>query len=161
MPIGVVCGKKEIMEYADTKGKKKSQRSYIGGGTFSANPATMAAGFATLYTLKNKKSIYTKINSLGETTRKALNRVFDGKVITTGKGSLFMTHFLNNSASKIVNASDASKCNTNLLHEYHLYMIANDKIFFLPGKLGAYSNAHSKSDMKKMISTSEKFSESL
>ena len=27
-------GKKEIMEYADTTNKKKSERSYIGGGTF-------------------------------------------------------------------------------------------------------------------------------
>ena len=34
MAIGVLCGKKEIMEYADTTNKKKSERSYIGGGTF-------------------------------------------------------------------------------------------------------------------------------
>ncbi|MFB5619473.1 MAG: aspartate aminotransferase family protein, partial [Candidatus Nitrosomaritimum aestuariumsis] len=48
MAIGVMCGKKEIMEYADTTGKKKSERSYVGGGTFSANPASMVAGYATL-----------------------------------------------------------------------------------------------------------------
>ena len=35
-------------------------------------------------------------------------------------------------------------------------MIAHDGIFFLPGKLGAISNAHSKEDIKKMISASEK-----
>jgi len=30
-------------------------------------------------------------------------------------------------------------------------MIAHDGIFFLPGKLGAISNAHTKQDIKKMI----------
>ncbi|MGB3729727.1 MAG: aminotransferase class III-fold pyridoxal phosphate-dependent enzyme, partial [Thermodesulfobacteriota bacterium] len=46
MAIGVMCGKKEIMEQADTRGKKKSERSYVGGGTFSANPASMTSGYA-------------------------------------------------------------------------------------------------------------------
>ena len=57
MAIGIVCGKKEIMEHADTNDKKKSERSYIGGGTFSANPASMTSGFSTLTELKNKSSV--------------------------------------------------------------------------------------------------------
>jgi glutamate-1-semialdehyde 2,1-aminomutase len=36
-------------------------------------------------------------------------------------------------------------------------MIADDGIFFLPGKLGAISDAHSKDDIKKMIAASENF----
>jgi len=36
-------------------------------------------------------------------------------------------------------------------------MIANDGIFFLPGKLGAISNAHSKEDIKKMVLASQNF----
>jgi glutamate-1-semialdehyde 2,1-aminomutase len=36
-------------------------------------------------------------------------------------------------------------------------MIARDGIFFLPGKLGAISNAHSDTDIKKMISASSRF----
>ena len=36
-------------------------------------------------------------------------------------------------------------------------MIAQDGIFFLPGKLGAISNAHSKEDINKMILASENF----
>ena len=94
MSIGVICGKKEIMEHADTTDKKKSERSYVGGGTFSANPVSMTAGFATLNYLKSKKSTYSKINSLGEFARKELTKIFDGKVTVTGKGSIFMTHFL-------------------------------------------------------------------
>ena len=154
MAIGVMCGKKEIMDYADTTGKKKSERSYVGGGTFSANPASMASGHATLSVLKNNSSIYSKINDLGEYARKELTKFFDGKVIVTGKGSLFMTHFIKNGISEITNATQASMCDVKALHDYHFKMIAHDGIFFLPGKLGAISNAHTKADIKKMVNAS-------
>jgi len=157
MAIGVMCGKKEIMEQADTTGKKKSERSYVGGGTFSANPASMTSGFATLSVLKNGKSIYSKINGLGEYARKELSRSFDGKVMVTGKGSLFMTHFIKNGMTEITNAADVAKCDGTALAKYHFKMIAQDGIFFLPGKLGAISNAHSKTDINQMIKASENF----
>ena len=157
MAIGVMCGKKEIMEFADTKGKKKSERSYVGGGTFSANPASMVSGFATLSTLKNGKSVYSKINDLGEYARKELVKAFDGKVAITGKGSLFMTHFVKDGVTEIRNSADAAKCDTAVLTRYHFKMIVQDGIFFLPGKLGAISNAHEKSDIRKMVQASENF----
>ncbi len=151
MAIGVMCGKKEIMEHADTTGKKKSERSYVGGGTFSANPASMTSGHAALSVLKNNSSVYSKINDLGEYARKELTKSFDGKAIVTGKGSLFMTHFVKDGISEITNATQASMCDVKALHDYHFKMIAHDGIFFLPGKLGAISNAHTKADIKKMI----------
>ena len=153
MAIGVICGKKEIMEHADTRDKKKSERSYIGGGTFSANPASMTSGFATLTELKNKNSVYAKINNLGDYARKELSKSFDGKAIVTGKGSLFMTHFVKDGITEITNASQASMCDIKALHDHHFKMIAHDGIFFLPGKLGAISNAHTKQDIKKMVSS--------
>jgi glutamate-1-semialdehyde 2,1-aminomutase len=158
MAIGVMCGKKEVMEYADTTGKKKSERSYVGGGTFSANPSSMVAGHATLSELKNSSNtIYSKLNQLGETARKELSKTFGEKVIVTGKGSLFMTHFTDNGITSISNSSDAAKCNSKLLHKYHFKMIASDGIFFLPGKLGAISLAHTKHDIQKMVKASESF----
>ena len=157
-PIGVICGKEEIMEYSNTSTHTKSERSYIGGGTFSANPATMVAGQATLSTIKKKRnSIYSKINQLGDSMRKQLEKVFDGRIITTGKGSLFMTHFVKDDISEINNAEDAAKCDSDLLHQYHFEMIARNGIFFLPGKLGAISDAHSNSDIKEMVKASEQF----
>lgn len=155
MAIGALCGKKEIMGYADTNGKKKSQRSYVGGGTFSANPISMISGYTTLNYLKSKKSTYSKINSLGEFARTNIEKVFDGKVAVTGKGSLFMTHFLKEDVKNITNSSDVAKCDTTKLHKYHFKLIAEDRIFFLPGKLGAISEAHTKEDIKKIIRASE------
>jgi glutamate-1-semialdehyde 2,1-aminomutase len=156
-PIGVICGKAEIMEHANTAKHTKSERSYIGGGTFSANPATMTAGHTTLSTLQKKRIIYSKIEKLGEKARSQLQKVFDGKVITTGKGSLFMTHFVKNGITQINSAADAANCDVKLLQRYHFEMIARDGIFFLPGKLGAISNAHIDSDIKKMIDASSRF----
>jgi len=157
MAIGVMCGKKEIMQHADTTGKKKSERSYVGGGTFSANPSSMVAGHATLSELKTNSSIYSKINGLGDLARKELGKVFEDKVIITGKGSLFMTHFAKNGISEITNSTDVAKCDSATLQKYHFKMIAQDGIFFLPGKLGAISAAHSKEDIKKLVKVSENF----
>jgi glutamate-1-semialdehyde 2,1-aminomutase len=157
MAIGMMCGKKEIMQYADTTGKKKSERSYVGGGTFSANPSSMVAGHATLSELKSNSSIYSKINGLGDLARKELGKVFEDNVIITGKGSLFMTHFAKNGISEITNSTDVAKCDSAMLQKYHFKMIAQDGIFFLPGKLGAISAAHSKEDIKKMVIASENF----
>jgi len=162
MPIGVMAGKNEIMSVVNTRTHKKSERSYVGGGTFSANPASMTAGYSTLSHLKkNHVSLYSKINKLGDDARKKLTKVFDGKVITTGKGSLFMTHFLKNGISEVSNSTQASKCDSEILHKYHFEMISNDGIFFLPGKLGAISSAHSTSDIKSMIAASTRFSEKI
>ncbi|GKS67712.1 aspartate aminotransferase family protein [Nitrosarchaeum sp.] len=159
MPIGVMCGKKEIMDHSNIKGKKKTERSYIGGGTFSANPMSMTAGFTTLSELKSKKTIYSKINSHGDFARKELTKIFDGKVIVTGKGSLFMTHFIKDGIVEVTNSTQAAKCDTSLLNKYHFKMIAHDGIFFLPGKLGAISSEHTKEDIKKMINATENFQE--
>jgi len=117
----------------------------------------MTSGYATLSYLKSKKSVYTKINSLGEFARKEMRKAFDGKVAVTGKGSLFMTHFLKGGITEITNAAQAAKCDGTMLAKYHFKMIAKDGIFFLPGKLGAISNAHSKEDIKKMILSSQNF----
>jgi len=70
---------------------------------------------------------------------------------------LFLTHFLDDSIYKINNATDAAKCNIKKLHDYHFHMIANDGIFFLPGKLGAFSDAHTKFDIKTMAKSTDEF----
>ena len=63
--------------------------------------------------------------------------------------------------TEIQNATDAAKCNTKLLQRFHFEMIVRDGIFFSPGKLGAFSNAHSDSDVKLLVNSAEKFSQNL
>ena len=116
------------------------------------------AGITNLDIIKKKgSSLYKKINSLGDEAKKVLTKIFDDDVIITGKGSLFMTHFVKNNISQITNATDASNCDVEKLHQYHFDMFANDGIFFLPGKLGAISDAHSNADIKSIKKASERF----
>ncbi|HXU95188.1 MAG TPA: aminotransferase class III-fold pyridoxal phosphate-dependent enzyme, partial [Candidatus Nitrosotalea sp.] len=161
-PIGVICGKDEIMKITDASSNSRLDRSYIGGGTFSANPMTMTSGMAMLKFLKNNSGpVYKKIGKLGQEVRNGLEKTFNNKVAVTGMGSLFMPHFLANGVTQIANAEDASKCNTNILKKYHFELIAKEGIFFLPGKLGAISYVHSKSDITKLLEASKRFAVSL
>jgi glutamate-1-semialdehyde 2,1-aminomutase len=155
LPIGAVCGKKEIMKLADvTSTNEKNTYCSIGGGTFSANPLTMTAGYNTLKYLRNNPNVYEKINSLGDIARKELSKLFKELQIEseiTGIGSLFMIHFLNDKVKKINSALDVSLSNTELLLNYNLALIAKHNIFFLPMKMGAFSYAHEKEDVNKLV----------
>ena len=67
----------------------------------------MIAGISTLNSIKKKgNKLYQKLNDLGSETRKILDKKFDGAVITTGIGSLFLTHFLTNKIHEINNLYD-------------------------------------------------------
>lgn len=161
LPIGVVCGDKDIMSLADPVSRKdKDVRCAIGGGTFSANPLTMTGGLATLKFLKKNPGVYTKVNKLGDAIRKGTARVFEEEHIpctVTGLGSIFMPHFGKNN---VRDATDVATSNKSALYNYHLALMAEHGIFFLPGKMGAVSYAHDETDAKKLIAASEKICQS-
>jgi glutamate-1-semialdehyde 2,1-aminomutase len=90
-PIGSYGGKKEVMETIENK------RLIMGGGTFSANPITMTAGFAILKMLENKN--YSELNQCGEKLKKHINKIITDLEINgfaSGYGSLFSLIFLKN-----------------------------------------------------------------
>src|SRR5919199_2957235 len=156
LPIGAVCGKKEIMSLADpVLIKDKQLRCAIGGGTFSANPLSMTAGLATLHYLKeNKISVYEKLDRLGNLTRNGLAKIFSEAKIDveiTGTGSLYLIHFLQKTSKKITNATDVAMTNKEVLKKYHTALMTNFGIFFLPLKMGAFSDSHDDSDIKKLL----------
>ena len=161
MPIGVVCGDKEIMSLADPVSRKdKEARCAIGGGTFSANPVTMVAGLATLNFLKKNKQVYSKIDRLGGAARKELTKIFCEAGIPcklTGLGSIFMTHF---GKEMVQDASDVATSDRALLAKYHLALMADHGIFFLPGKMGAFSYAHDEGDVRRLLAATEKIVQS-
>lgn len=161
MPIGVVCGDKDIMSLADPVSRRdKEARCAIGGGTFSANPVTMAAGLATLDFLKRNKSVYTKISRLGSMARNGLGKIFaDARIPyqVTGLESIFMTHF---GKAMVKDAADVAMSDRALLAKYHLALMADYGIFFLPGKMGAFSYAHDEADVKRLLAATEKIVQS-
>jgi glutamate-1-semialdehyde 2,1-aminomutase len=162
LPVGIVCGRKEIMSLSDpVLIKENHARCNIGGGTYSCNPMTMAAGFATIdYINKNRDRIYRKIDTLGSNARTGLAKIFTEAKIdvqVTGEGSLFLTHFQNR---KIRNAADAAISNQELLHKYHMGLLALHQIFFLPSKMGAISTMHTDKDIRRLLDASRLLAES-
>lgn len=165
LPIGVVCGKKEIMKVANpVENRNKEQLCYIGGGTFSSNPLTMTAGYATIdYISKNRQAVYNKINKLGDMARNGLKKLFSDyglKTEVTGLGSLFLTHFLSNKVNEITNANDVALSDNDTLTKYHFSLMAKYGIFFLPQKMGAISLVHDVKDIQSIINATEKIIES-
>jgi len=91
LPVGAFGGRRDVMAFYDPRkgGARISQ-----GGTFNANPVTMAAGVATLNALTPEA--YTRLDAIGERLRGSISRLFAntrrrGQV--TGVGSLFWLHW--------------------------------------------------------------------
>ena len=158
LPVGLVCGRREILALADPSRKEKFVS--IGGGTFSENPLTMAAGLATVRHLRRRSGlIYPRLRRLGDRARKGIDRAFADSGIgahTTGLGSLFLTHF----GVEPRNAEDAASEDRSAKRDYALGLMSAG-IFMLPGHPGGISTSHSSRDIKDLITQSERLAESL
>ena len=91
LPVGAFGGRRDVMALYDPRkgGPRISQ-----GGTFNANPVTMAAGVATLNALTPEA--HARLDALGERLRGGVARLLAntrrrGQV--TGVGSLFWLHW--------------------------------------------------------------------
>lgn len=90
LPIGAVAGKRPIMDMFDVRPGKAPVPA---GGTFTANPVTMAAGLASLQQLD--QTAYDHLNGLGEYFRERVTNAIAATGIpaqVTGMGSLFRVH---------------------------------------------------------------------
>jgi glutamate-1-semialdehyde-2,1-aminomutase len=71
LPIGVVAGRKELME---SFGDFTAPSGIFFGGTFSGNPLSVTAGLATLEALHSNPEIYNEIDRLTARLTTAFNR---------------------------------------------------------------------------------------
>lgn len=155
-PVGAFCGCKEIMERLDSRIYERPHYTFH-GGTFTANPVTMAAGLKTLRILEDGVWI-GKLNKFGERIRSELREIFEDNgvdVQVTGDSSLFCTHF---TKEEVNDASTAYRADRKKLVNYHRAMIAKG-IFFLPTHTGALSIAHSQEDIQKLFHETEKYAQ--
>lgn len=154
LPIGAVCGRREIIALADPS--KRRGFVSIGGGTFSENPLSMAAGLATLrYLRKNSNAIYPQLDLLGRTLRRRVDRAFAEEGVlshTTGLGSLFLTHF----GGEPRNAEEASREDRPKAKKYALGLMPRG-IFMLPGHPCAISTKHTEKDLYRLVEQSGVF----
>ncbi|MEM1539272.1 MAG: glutamate-1-semialdehyde 2,1-aminomutase [Candidatus Bathyarchaeia archaeon] len=154
-PVGAFCGKRKIMERVDTLIYERPKFSFH-GGTFCANPITMAAGLATLKLLENGH-IISRLNRVGEEVREEITKIFEASNISvkvTGLGSLFNTHF---TKKNLKNARDVfENTDRKKLMEYHLNLIAGG-VFFLPTHFGTISAAHNETDIEELLSKTREY----
>src|SRR3989475_821905 len=91
LPVGAFGGRADIMSAYDPR---KGAARISHGGTFNANPATMAAGVATLNALTPEA--YARLDALGERLRGGVTRLLAAtrrKGQVSGVGSLFCLHW--------------------------------------------------------------------
>jgi glutamate-1-semialdehyde 2,1-aminomutase len=91
LAVGAFGGRADVMSYYDPRGGK-GRISH--GGTFNANPVTMAGGVATMQELT--PGAYAKLDALGDRLRAGVKRILSkGKqpAQVTGLGSLFWIHW--------------------------------------------------------------------
>ncbi len=89
-PIGAIAGRADVMAVFDSRSghPRLSQ-----GGTFTANPVTMAAGIASMALLTPE--VYRRLGQLGDLLRAELTSVFARRGLpmqVTGYGSLLRLH---------------------------------------------------------------------
>ena len=135
LPIGAVSGPADRMSVFDhSAGKPKVSM----GGTFSANPLSMAAGLASL--AHYSRAAVDRMNALGDRLRAELRQGFAkaGVAATvTGMGSLFRLHVGPGAVTGYRSAfadADAAK----LLRRIHLAML-DENVLLTPNCSGALS----------------------
>jgi len=148
MPLGLVCGRREILALSDPSNKARFVS--IGGGTFSENPMTMVAGLTTVrYLRSHADQIYPELKKKGGALRKRIDEEFGERRVethTTGLGSLFLTHF----GPEPRDAEGAAGEERRTKVEYALHLMQQG-IFVLPGHPCGLSTCHTEKDLDHLV----------
>lgn len=124
LPVGAFGGKKEIMNYLAPVGKVYQ------AGTLSGNPLAMAAGIATLSTLKNNSFIYHQLEQTTSSLASGLKNAFSSKgipVVINHLGSMISVFF---SEHPVHNFEDAASTDISLFNRFFHHML--DQGIYLP-----------------------------
>jgi glutamate-1-semialdehyde 2,1-aminomutase len=153
LPVGAFGGRRDIMAYYDPRtrgadGQPTGGARISQGGTFNANPVTMAAGLATLNALTPEA--YTRLDALGERLRGGIARLLTatrrrGQV--SGVGSLFWLHW---TTEKLTDYRSARPTDIEL--PLRIFMgLLNDGILMTQRGLGAIALATSDEDADRFV----------
>lgn len=145
LAVGAFGGRRDIMDFYDPRrGKARISQ----GGTFNANPATMAAGLATLEALTPEA--YARLDALGDRLRGGVTRFFEstrrrGQV--TGVGSLFCLHW---TSSNIVDYRSSRPKDLEMPMRVFLGLL-NEGVLLTQRGMGAISLAMTEEDIDRFV----------
>lgn len=151
LPIGGMTGS-EAMREVMVNGTPDGRRLVM-GGTFSANPMTMAAGAAQVGLLVEGPERYEHLNALGEQMRKGLTEVaaeYGNPLTITGIGGMWGTHYgvtgEPHSVRDVGSRDDQTKWKV-----LHHYLSQEGVVVSAPEHLSFLSCAHTSDDVDNVI----------
>jgi len=145
LPVGAFGGRRDVMAYYDPRkgGARISQ-----GGTFNANPVTMAAGVATLNALTPEA--YTRLDVLGDRLRGGVTRLLGNmrrRAQVSGVGSLFWLHW---TSETLTDYRSTRAKDTEMPLRVFMGML-NEGILVTPRGLGACSLAMGDEEVDRFV----------
>ena len=157
LPIGAVCGSREIMERMDHRNYAGLELAYH-GGTFAGNALTLSAGLATIDILEHTP-VYKHIDKLGKKARESLNTIFKENEFpaqTTGIGSLVSIHAT--AKGPIRDAKAYAGVDREKSRRLFEHLLDDGIVMLVPERLhGAISYAHTESDIDSLIASVTEF----
>jgi glutamate-1-semialdehyde 2,1-aminomutase len=147
LAVGAFGGRAEVMNFYDPRGGKGRINH---GGTFNANPLTMAGGLATMEQLT--PDAYTRLEALGDRLRDGVRRLlrkraYPGQI--TGVGSLFWLH---HTRKKLSDYRSARPDDPQAPARTFLGLI-NEGVLLSQRGLGACSLAMTDADVDRFVET--------
>jgi glutamate-1-semialdehyde 2,1-aminomutase len=157
LPIGAICGRRDVMDRMDHTKHTGLDYAYH-GGTFAGNAITLAAGLATINVLEHSP-VYEHIDRLGRQTRTALNTLFEEYAFpaqATGIGSLFAIHFVGK--EQIRDLKSVTVSDPRLSKRLFKHFLESGILMIVPEMLhGGISYAHSDADIRDLTNTIAQF----
>ncbi|MGZ4787672.1 MAG: glutamate-1-semialdehyde 2,1-aminomutase [Terriglobales bacterium] len=146
LPVGAYAGPTEIMDMIAPVGPVYQ------AGTLSGNPLAMAAGLATLCTLRDNREIYSRmdrrVGSLVAMVQDAAKEA--GVPVTANRvGSMFTWFFTEH---QVTDWDSAAKCDTAAFGRFHHAML-DAGIYLPPSQFEAafFSSAHTEEDVTDTV----------
>jgi len=153
-PLGVVGGKKEIMELFD---HKDAAKRVLIAGTYNAHPFNTTAAITTLNLLKNPQ-IYAHLNEVSNLLYEGLETIFAEKgipVVISRNGSASCTYFMEEAPSNLHEILQRHNFSFDLLYRRELI---KEGIYLIPlaCKQSSVSYAHSREDIARTLEMNRK-----
>jgi glutamate-1-semialdehyde 2,1-aminomutase len=145
LPVGAFGGRADVMQVFDPRG---GGPRIVHGGTFNANPLTMAAGVATLAELT--EAAYARLDRLADRLRAsvgALMRKRKLKAQVSGAGSLFCLHW---TPKKLVDYRSSRPADPAMPLQVFVGLL-NEGIVLSQRGLGACSLAMTDADIDRFV----------
>jgi glutamate-1-semialdehyde 2,1-aminomutase len=148
-PLGVIGGRKEIMQLFDSADPHKK---VLISGTYNAHPVNAAAAIATLGMLKNPE-VYERISSISNKLYKGLEKLFAEKgipAVLVQNKSAFCVYFMEQMPADLHDILEHHDFSYDL--KYRRALI-KEGIYHIPiaCKQGSVSYAHTNEDIDKTL----------